>query len=274
MKKQNHVGNIIVCSIMALLFTAVLVFWFAVNGAYMFGKEPEDLYDMIADGKNPEDEKDEFVKIDADAVVDWYAETTYKINGIIPAGKAQHCFLWLDGDAFISLTVKGKKNIEKIDELIDETQAFLNYESDELPTPVHLEGRLATIGAEVDEYYDDAMEAWGISASDRLTVYYVTIDTTDTRLKLWLMAGFFIALDALMVFTIISSAKKMKKEKAELANAPVYADTYDPYGLNAQNGAFTQNNQYAPNAQYDQNAQYNPNAPYGQDVNNNNPYQQ
>lgn len=276
-KKQGNVGSIIACACGFLLFTVLLIFLLAENGSYLFGAEPEDFYDMVEDGDEPEE--GEFVRIDVDAVVDWYAETEYRINGIIPAGKEQHCFLWLDNDAFVSMTVKGKENIEKVDKLIEETQAVLNYESEQLPAKVTFVGRITSIDSEVSKYYSDAMDAWGIYESDGLTIYDVTIDTTDTKLSIWIFIGIAFVLDLVMVFTIISCIKKMKQAKA----VENYAFAYEPdnsYNQNnayAPNDAYNQNNGYAPNDAYNQDNPYGQNAPYNQggtDDGNNTPYQQ
>ena len=87
------------------------------------------------------------------------------------------------------------------------------YETDYLPTPVVFKGRISTIDSEVSRYYEDALNAWGISVSSDagLTIYRLDIDTTQTKLKAWLMFLFIVVLDAMSIMLLVSEVKHNKK---------------------------------------------------------------
>ena len=199
-----------------VLFTIAGVGLFVSEKDYLFG-EAKDFYEMIEDDGGPVN--GEHVKLEVDAVLDWYAETKHKISGFIPAGSEQHCVVWLDNNALISMTVKGKKNIAKVDKIIDSTNDYLNYAggySDEavyLDEVIEFEGEITNIGYEVSGYYNDAMEWLGVSADSDITVYRVTIDTTSTKGSIWLMIGACVLFDVVFVAMIISNSKANKKAK-------------------------------------------------------------
>lgn len=207
MKKKSIGWNIFAVVVLTVLLVAYLV----IDGGYMIDSTPQNINEMIEE--NGEPVKGEYVSVGVDAVLDWYAETEHRINGIIPVGTDMHCLVWLDDNSFISLTVKGNKNIEKIEKIIDETYAYMCYETDYLPTPVVFKGRISTIDSEVSRYYEDALNAWGISVSSDagLTIYRLDIDTTQTKLKAWLMFLFIVVLDAMSIMLLVSEVKHNKK---------------------------------------------------------------
>lgn len=217
--KQNKSSGIVGC-VIGIIACALLTFILLVGEMDYLFSEPRDLNDIIADGASPQ--KGEYVSIGVDGVVDWYAETTYKINGIIPTGKKQHCILWLDNQAFISMTVKGK-DIDKVNSLIDDTAKYLNGEVGYLPTPVVFSGKVTSIGTEVSQYWREGLSAYGISEYDpALTVYNLTIDTTETKLQMWLMIGLFAALTIVFIVALIINIKRKKAAKEANAQAAAY----------------------------------------------------
>ncbi|MBQ9610164.1 MAG: hypothetical protein IJV15_12070, partial [Lachnospiraceae bacterium] len=141
-KKSTIVLRIIVCGLFAVLLVGFGIFNLIKHADYYFGSA-KNIDDMLAAGNV---EKDEYVSIGVDAVFDWYAETTHKVNGI-PTGKEQHCIVWLSNGDIISLTVKGKKNYNKIDEIIDATWAAWDDETGMtgFHTPVVFEGKITNI---------------------------------------------------------------------------------------------------------------------------------
>lgn len=272
-KKQNgskkSVVGCVIGMIISFLLGAVLLIG---ESDYLFS-EPQDLNEMVMAGDTPQ--KGEYVTVGVDAVVDWYAETEHRINGIIPIGKEQHCLVWLDDESFISMTVKGK-NIDKVDELIDETADYLNGVSNVLPTKVVFSGKVSSIDSDVSKYYDDVLDYYGIYESDGLVVHYITIDTTDTKLQTWLMFGFFILLGIFCLIALVLTVKHRKKEKAAQAvlagQTPYFnsmqpgVDAYgnpiqpgvDAYGNPIQPGTDAYGNMYNPGAN-GQNMPYNDN---------------
>ncbi|MDE6024747.1 MAG: hypothetical protein K2G45_04770 [Lachnospiraceae bacterium] len=273
--------------LMALLFACALVFGLQSGFKYVI-HGATSYEDMVAEHGGLQ--KGEYVSIDANAVIDWYAETTYKINGIIPAGSKQHCLLWIDDSTFVSLTVKGDKNRAKINALIDGTYAYLNYETDELPAPIRFEGEITSIGTEVSKYYDDILNKWQISGDEDLTVYYLTIDTTSTKLSIigiglfaLLMVGVFIALFISRIKGFVNFGKTNTQfvsgqagvgAAQPMANDSVFGNMY-----NAQNtyaGNTNMNNMYGQNdytGNTDTNNMYTQNT-YNQSTNADNTYAQ
>lgn len=217
--KKGKTGGIVGSVIMIIVCALLTFVLFVGEMDYLFG-EPRDLNEIISDGASPQ--KGEYVTIGVDAVVDWYAETKYKINGVIPAGKEQHCILWLDNQSFISMTVKGK-DIDKVNMLIDATTDYLNKDTEYLPTPVVFSGKVTSIGTEVSKYWREGLEYYGISEFDpELTVYNLTIDTTETKTQMWLMIGLFAALTVVFVIVLIVNIKNRKKIKEANAQAAAY----------------------------------------------------
>ena len=262
-KKSSIVLRIIFCGLFAALLVGFGIFNLINHADYYFGSA-KNIDEMLASGNV---EKDEYVSIGVDAVFDWYAETTHKINGI-PAGKEQHCIVWLSNGDIISLTVKGKKNYAKIDEIIDATWAAMDDETGmtSLHTPVVFEGKITNVGYEVKQYYDDyigKMEDADFFEWYGTKYYELTIDTTDNKMStlMWYLGGLLIVV--LMVWGVVSGVKDIKKINAA-KNTGYDANAY------VQVNQFGQDNLYNRNAQFDlNNQQYNGGGNFGEVMNNN-----
>ena len=125
----------------------------------------------------------------------------------------------LENGDIMSLTVKGKKNYNKIEEIIDATWDYMYDETGTktLHTPVIFEGKITDVGSEVSKYYRDYMSdlsdgfynAWGY----RPNYYELTIDTTDNKMStlFWYIGGALMV--ALFVFGAISCMKSLKAIK-------------------------------------------------------------
>ena len=259
MKKEKTKGGYIaqsVVSLIAAILIALLLFAaFSDDIKYLFGKA-ENMNEALAEG---EPEKGEYVSVGVDALVDWYAETTYKINGVIPAGSKWHCLIWLDDDSFISLTIKGKKNKDIINGLINDTEKYLNYETEELPSPVVFEGKVTSIGTEVDEYYDDAIRYYGITGSE---VHYLTIDTTYSKTSIIIYGIIFLAIIGMFIGLFIGGIKGAKRLKAAQNLAASSSQNYNQQGFNGNQtyntyGADPNYNAQNYNTQYDNGQSYN-----------------
>lgn len=259
MKKEKTKGGYIaqsVISLIAAILIAVLLFAACSDDIkYLFGKA-KNMNNMLAEGGL---EKGEYVSVGVDAVVDWYAETTYKINGVIPAGSKWHCLIWLDDDSFISLTVKGKKNKDIINGLINDMEKYMNYQTEELPSPVVFEGKITSIGSEVDEYYDDAIRYFGITGNE---VHYLTIDTTYSKTSIIIYGIIFLAIIGMFIGLFIGGIKGAKRLKTAETLASSAPQNYNQQGFGgSQNyntyGADPNYNASNYNAQYDNSQGYN-----------------
>ena len=211
-RKSGLILSIVLLSFVSLAIIAFGVLNLLVHADYYFGT-PKAIEDMIADGGQPQ--KGEYVQVGVDICFDWYAETTHKVNGI-PTGKEKHCVIMLENGDIMSLTVKGKKNYDKIDEIINATWDYMGDETGTkyLHTPVIFEGKITNVGYEVSKYYKEYMSdlsdsfynAWGY----RPNYYELTIDTTDNKMStlFWYIGGALLV--ALFIFGMVSSIKSLK----------------------------------------------------------------
>lgn len=218
MNKKNEGGSVVLFAIFMVLFAVLAVIMLVGNAGYLFGSA-KDLDEMIETEGEPV--KGEFVTLDVDLVFDWYAEMEYKINGIIPAGTERYCLVYMeDIDAFISLTVKGKDNYKIIDDIISDSERYMNDVYAELPEAVTFEGKLTAIDPEVKEYYDDLQYDFNLyySAYGWTPEFYeLTIDTTETKGSIWLIIGICAALAVFFGLAMGATIKKKKEEKLQAA---------------------------------------------------------
>ena len=245
---------------------------FVGDSDYLLGKEARDVMDYADDGVAPP--KGIHIKVNVDACLGNYAETQHKINGIIPAGKEEHYIVWLDNNAALSITVKNKKTINKLNSIIDDTWDYLDGASDTLPSSITIEGQVNTMDSELEGYYDDYLEDMGFADSG-FPIYYVTVDNTDTRATGWLIVGVLLVIGIGCLIGMISIIKAIKREKAAAENVQnTYAGNdanvfgnINNYGANgAYNNAQYNNGTYGDNSAYN-NGAYDYNSTY-----NNNPY--
>lgn len=245
MKKQGkkRTGAIVALSICTLLFLVLAFVMFVADMDYLIGRETTDLSDL-AYLERPE--KDDHVTADNYAVLGKYAQTKHYINGFIPSGTEYHYILWLDNDAAISVTVKNKKMIEKLDNLETLTWEVLNGESTDYPNVPELEGKVSTMDPEIEGYYDDYLEEIGFTDSG-FDIYYVTIDTTETWLVSWLYVLVFAVLAIICIISIIANVRQAKKEKLAMAQLDSAAggqtgnaQGYNPAGTSQNNDIYPQ----------------------------------
>lgn len=211
MQKKSIVGNIIG----VVIITAILALFLGTQASYLFDSTPTDIVDHISEKGAPV--KGEYVSVEVDAVVEHFAETDHRINGIIPMGTDNHYLLWLTDDSFIALTANGKDLCNQLSDIKNQTQLYIMGNSDYLSDPVKIEGRIATMDAEIEGYYRDALDYWGIYSSDGLQIYYVAIDETDSKLSNWLMFGFLALIDVIAIIALVKDAKSNKELKAQEA---------------------------------------------------------
>lgn len=270
--KKHNAGQVIVLAMCMLLMFVMAFVMFVGDSDYLLGKEARDVMDYADDGVAPP--KGIHIKVNVDACLGNYAETQHKINGIIPAGKEEHYIVWLDNNAALSITVKNKKTINKLNSIIDDTWDYLDGVSDTLPSSITIEGQVNTMDSELEGYYDDYLEDMGFADSG-FPIYYVTVDNTDTRATGWLIVGVLLVIGIGCLVGMISIIKAIKREKAA---AEAVQNTYagndanvfgniNNYGANgAYNNAQYNNGTYGDNSAYN-NGAYDYNSTY-----NNNPY--
>ncbi|MBQ8316908.1 MAG: hypothetical protein IJX85_01070 [Lachnospiraceae bacterium] len=211
MQKKSIVGNIIG----VVIITALIALFLVSQAGYLFDSTPIDIVEHIEAEGAPV--KGEYVSVEVDAVVEHFAETDHRINGIIPMGTDNHYLLWLTDDSFIALTANGKELCNKLSDIKNQTQLYVMGNTDYLSDPVKIEGKVATMDSEIEDYYRDALDYWGIYSSDGLQIYYVTIDETDSKLSNWLMVGFLVLIDIIAIAVLVKDVKDNKELKAQEA---------------------------------------------------------
>lgn len=196
-----------------LILGGIYVF-FSNASYYIFGKT-YDLDQMIRN--NESWPVDKFGTLTVNSCLGNYAETKHMINGIIPAGKDEHYILFLEDDTFVSVSVKGKKNIDALERVTDET-----WESEDFyaAAPVALTGIIRTGSSyEIRGYYKDALEQLGVDTEDSNVVRWVTFDATETRLGGWVL---FLGISAIGIVCIWSGLDSLKKRRQrDTENVPV-----------------------------------------------------
>lgn len=188
---------------------------------------------------------DSFVELDVDAVVENFAETSHKRNGIT-TGKDQHYMVWLDDDSMIAVSVRGK-NVKAMDEIMDKTWDYIDGKTDSFTdTPLHLKGKLQNMSAEMKSYYQRSLDYYGLTSADRDIHYYI-IDCTDSQLLAIIVTAFFFVVAIPMLFAFIKGRINAKRaalvaEDMGYSYQPYHAE-YTTYGAESggQAGA-----EYAP----------------------------
>lgn len=148
--------------------------------------------------------------------LDWFAETTHYVNGIIPVGKNKHCIISFDDGSLMALTVKGKKNISKIDKAIDYILDYSGTAS--MPEAFTLVGQVSVMEPEILGYfregcgeYADLLKEYGYNKD--VPVYELTLDASSTKLGGFALLGFCIFMVFLSGWLLSNSIKNKKAEK-------------------------------------------------------------
>lgn len=207
--KKTSVGGLIV---LVVLFTIALGCLIVFNAGLIFG-QPKDLYDVIAEEGEPV--KGEYVKLDANAFLCEYAETEYKINGIIPAGKIYHYVARLDDGSVISVSFRSKSVKEKIDKIVNNTSAYyMTGDASLLTDSIVVKGKLETVAGDQGIYYSKAL--MGYSDGE---MYRMSINTT-TKGTMLIVILIVAIIDVAFVLSLLKAIKE-KKNPQPVAEAPV-----------------------------------------------------
>jgi uncharacterized membrane protein len=155
-----------------------------------------------------------YVRIPVDSAFEWYAGTSIDDTGeLVMSGKTASCMIWLDSDAFMSLTIDNEEDFEALNNIIEETAAFVDdQDSGELETEsIYFEGQLkrpsSTDLAAYKKQFENLMADWGFTADDYY-LYELTLDTTADRSTIKITTIVYIVLAALFLITVIVVAVK------------------------------------------------------------------
>lgn len=196
------------------------------------------------------------VTVGVDAAVDWYATMEHKRYGVTTS-EEYYCMIWLDDGTFMGIKVR-EKDRGRLDNIIDATWDYMNYQADSLPSKVTFEGSLRKMDSKEKQYFQDLLSDMGYTSSemDEVARYY-TIDTTSTVGLAIMMLVMVVAFLVIGIICVVLYAKAKKEEKAipqaQFTGASQMG--YDPMGYDSdspQNGGVPYG--YTP--------------PYGDDYNN------
>ena len=224
MKKK---GPSIATLIVPVMFLAFGIISLILYSDLIFGTKVSNINKLLQQG-TVEANEGSFVEMDIDAVLDNFAETSHKRNGIT-IGKDQHYLVWLDDDSMIAVSVKSKKDVNAMNDIMDVTWDYVDGKRETLADePLHLKGKLQKMSSEMKNYYQKSLDYFGITSADRDIHYYV-VDCTDSQLLAILVTAFFFVVAIPMLVAFISGKAKARRAALE---AEVEADmgyAYQPY---------------------------------------------
>jgi hypothetical protein len=208
-KKSDSIASGIFVIVVAVVFLAAAVANFVSSAGFLFNGA-DDINAMIEEGSL---KSGEFTRVRIDANFGAYAETTHTINGLIPAGNEQHYMVWLDDGSLISVTVKGDDEYDRMDDIEEQTYAYIDS-GDYLGKSVTYTGKVSSIYGDLEKYYQEALDYLGADSTNT-TIYYLDIDTTETKGSIIGMSAASLALGVFLLVMGIMSVKKVKKKKTE-----------------------------------------------------------
>lgn len=239
-KKKGIGGKIAVGVIIALIGFALCTILVVTDGAFAFGGKMEDFSEYVTShGGNLE--SGDHVKLEVEFVLGNYAEMKHKINGFIPAGKDQYYVLVLSDGSVVSYMTKNKKLIKELDEAAEEFWDYYDGYSSTYPSRMELSGEIKTIDTQIYTFYKQTVTSVGLTSDSTVTVYYMGIDGSATRLRaiFYILICFLVGVAGVVsIFVTIGKSKKVNNAEAALANvnAQAYgmAPTMDPLATPVQ----------------------------------------
>jgi uncharacterized membrane protein len=239
-KNKNKNGNSVVGGVLFIIIGIVLMFLgvctFIGDSDFIFNGA-DDIYTMIDEQRL---NSGEFTSVRIDANFGAYAETRDMINGVIPVGKEQHYVVWLDDGSLISVTVKGSSKYDRMDVIEEQTYDYINNGGN-LGKSVTYVGKISTVGGDLKKYYQEALDYLGVDETS-VNVYYLDIDTTETKESIIGLSLFFLVLGILLIVIEICTIKAAKKRKAAAAQLATQAVNPTAFAQNmAGNTAYGDN---------------------------------
>ena len=203
-------GPSIATLIVPVLFLAFGIISLILYSDLIFGTKVTNINKLLQQGTVGAN-VDSYVELDVDAVLDNFAETSHKRNGIT-IGKDQHFLVWLDDDSMIAVSVKSKKDVKAMEDIMDVTWDYVEGKRETLADePLHLKGKLQKMSSEMKNYYQKSLDYFGITSADRDIHYYV-VDCTDSQLLAILVTAFFFVVAIPMLLAFIKGRAKAKRE--------------------------------------------------------------
>ena len=211
-KKQQKRTQIL-CFVLAGFFIALAALLVVMDWNYMIKGETKDLTAEIANGNAPV--KGDYVSLNVSYVLGNYAETKHK-RYFITTGTDQHYAVLLRGAdqtmCVMSVKLKDKSDIEKLESMVDPTWNFISGQTDVMPMDtITLTGCVSTMDSQIKGFYNEALSGAGVDTADGVTVYDLTLDATETRLSKFLIVFGLLAIGGLSILAAFMIRSKIKK---------------------------------------------------------------
>ena len=221
--------------VLGILFVVFAVLMAVSESEMIFGTKVSNINKLLQQG-TVESNVGSYVELDVDAVLDNYAETVHKWNGIT-TGKDQHYLVWLDDDSMIALSAR-KKLVEPLDAIMEKTWDYVEGKTDSFTnTPLHVKGKIVKMSTEMRKYYQDSLDYFGLTSADR-DIYYYQIDCTDSQLMMIVILAFFVVMAVLMFVLFFANRTAVKRAalQAEMQAdmGYTYPTQYTTYGADVE----------------------------------------
>ena len=195
-KKYNTGTYIIGISVFALIAILIVI----IDFNRLFTK-PENLNKRVKNGFKPA--AGEYVSIDIRQkdIMYGYAEADYKLYGVIPSGREYYYIIQLSNGGYISDSVR-KNMAAKLDSLRKNGGET-----------IVLKGVLEKMNTEIQDYYSRTLSAYGIGDEGGVTIYNLTVDSTDSLFSAWLLIGISIVFALFFTLMLVRSIRFKKENK-------------------------------------------------------------
>ena len=192
--KRYNTGTYII-GMSVFIFIAVLLI---ITDFNMLFTKPENLNKRVKNGFKPK--SGEYVSLDINKsnLVGGYAEADYKLYGFIPSGREYYYIVQLSNGAYISVSTR-RGQAAKLDSLIkggNET--------------IVINGVLKEMNEDIQNYYSKTLSAYGYGDEGHVTIYNLTVDSTNGILSTWFLIIASLVITLFFALMLVRSIKFKK----------------------------------------------------------------
>ncbi len=195
-KKYNTGTYIIGMSVFFIIALLIII----IDFNRLFTK-PENLNKRVKNGFKPTAGEYVSVDIKKQDIVTGYAEADYKLYGFIPSGREYYYIIQLSNGGYISLSVRRNMAL-KLDRLIKGGKET-----------IVIKGVLEKMNTEIQDYYSRTLSAYGYGDEGNVTIYNLTIDSTDSLVSAWMLIAASLVFALFFTFMLVRSIKFKKDNK-------------------------------------------------------------
>ena len=195
-KKYNTGTYIIGMSVFFIIALLIII----IDFNRLFTK-PENLNKRVKNGFKPTAGEYVSVDIKKQDIVTGYAEADYKLYGFIPSGREYYYIIQLSNGGYISLSVRRNMAL-KLDRLIKGGKET-----------IVIKGVLEKMNTEIQDYYSRTLSAYGYGDEGNVTIYNLTVDSTDSLVSAWMLIAASLVFALFFTFMLVRSIKFKKDNK-------------------------------------------------------------